>query len=200
MWSWSNNYLKNSFIQRKSFIGFLDIILVANIMDKYLRPNRLDMDPNHPNAAREWSHWSCTFENFLVAIKAEGQDRFKTLVNYVSPDVYGYIAQCTTYDDAIATLKSIYVKPKNEVFARYVLSTRRQDSAESIDQYVQIFRQLDRVQFQNCEDKVRDAFISGIKDNSIRKRLLENITLDLEAAVTQAQALTLAQENAEFYM
>ena len=35
-------------------------------MDKVLRPERLDTDPNSGTAAKEWLHWRRTFENFMA--------------------------------------------------------------------------------------------------------------------------------------
>ena len=48
-------------------------------------------------------------------------------------------------------------------------------------------------------DAMRDAFISGLSPHSIRQRLLENKTLDIQTAYTQASALDLAQQNHELY-
>ena len=45
-------------------------------------------------------------------------NKLNTLVNYVTPEVFVYFADCATYDEAIAALKAVYIKKKNEVFAR----------------------------------------------------------------------------------
>ena len=34
-------------------------------MDKHLRPQRFDTEPNSNNAEKEWRHWYRTFINFL---------------------------------------------------------------------------------------------------------------------------------------
>ena len=49
------------------------------------------------------------------------------------------------------------------------------------------------------DEAIRDAFISGLLDSSIRKRLLEHQTLDLQAAFDKAGALDLAQRNLRYY-
>ena len=49
------------------------------------------------------------------------------------------------------------------------------------------------------DEAIRVAFISGMISNAIRQRLLENKTLNLEGAVTQARALETAQKNSEVY-
>ena len=85
-------------------------------MDKLLRPEKLETEPNSSNAAQHWKHWYRSFKNFLDAAKAtEAQNRLNLLVNYVSPSIYVYISESLTYDDAIGVLESLYIKPKNEV-------------------------------------------------------------------------------------
>ena len=106
-------------------------------MDRFLKPERLDADPNSPTASQEWTHWHRTIKSFLSSIEACNPGKLDTLINFVSPTVYGYIADCTTYDSAERTLQGLYVKPKNEVFARHLLATRRQENGELLDQYLQ---------------------------------------------------------------
>ena len=81
-------------------------------MDRFLKPERLDADPNSPTATQEWNHWHRTFKSFLSSIESLNPDKLDTLINFVSPTVYGYIADCKTYDSAEKTLKDLYVKPK----------------------------------------------------------------------------------------
>ena len=54
-------------------------------------------------------------------------DKLDTLINCISSDVYEYIAECNTFDNAVNCLKELYIKPPNEVFARHL----------RIDEYVQ---------------------------------------------------------------
>jgi hypothetical protein len=46
---------------------------------------------------------------------------------------------------------------------------------------------------------IRDAFINGLTLNSIRLRLLENITLDLDTAFDQARSLDATRESSNLY-
>ena len=175
-------------------------------MEKFLCPERLSIEPNANDAAKIWKHWKVTFENFLISIDSLNPDKLKTLTNYISSDVYELISDCTNYTSAVAKLESLYVKPRNEVFARHALLTRRQESVETIDQYLQALNRLAK----NCEFRdataeesrnayVRDAFINGLRSSYIRLRLLENNVYDLKQATVQARALELAQKNAESY-
>ena len=175
-------------------------------MDKYLRPSRFEVDANATGADKQWSHWYKTFSNFLDAIAEHEPDKLVTLTNYVAPNVYEYIAECTTYETAIETLEALYLKPTNEIYARHVLATRRQEAGESLDQYLQVLKRLSKdCNFKsvsaekNREDFIRDSFINGLQSKGIRQRLLENKTLDLKTAFDQARALEMAQKNSESY-
>ena len=175
-------------------------------MEKLLRPTRLDVDPNSPTAAKEWKHWHRTFSNFIEECGENAPDKFRTLTNYVSSDVFEYIEDCTTFESAIAALQKLYVKTPNEIFARHILTTRRQHSGETLDEYLCELRKLSKdCNFKavsaevNCNDSIRDSFINGIQSTLIRQRLLENKTLNLDEAYNQAYTLDLAQRNAEVY-
>ena len=174
-------------------------------MEKLLQPERFNVDSNAPNSAKAWTHWYKTFDNFMESLT--DPNKLKLLTNFISPDIYAYIMDCTTFEQAINILKNIYVKPKNEIFARHVLAIRYQQQGESMDSYFQELRSLAK----DCnfvavnaatyaDESIRDSFISGIQSPLIRQRLLENSTLTLTQAFDQARALDLAQQNSERYV
>ena len=120
--------------------------------------------------------------------------------------MYEYIEECTTYDTAIATLKNLYTKVPNEVFARHLLATAKQNPGETLDEFLLSlqklakdcnFRAVSSVQYK--QEMVRDAFINGLLSCGIRQRLLEHHELNLETAIEKARAMELAQKNSEFY-
>ena len=187
-------------------------------MDKYLRPERFDADPNMTGADKRYKHWIKTFENFLNSIELtpvtnvdgtsteRAVDKLSTLMNYISSNVFEFIADCTTYEESIEILQSLYIKPTNEIYARYSLATRKQADGESLDTYLQELKHLSKscnftavTAEQHCQMYIRDAFISGIKSRAIRQRLLENLTLTLSSAFEQARSLEMAQKSAEAY-
>ena len=103
-------------------------------------------------------------------------------------------------------LEEIFVKPKNSVFCRHLLATRRQQTVESVDQYLQSLKRLAKdcdfqaiTATQPRDEYIRDAFINGITSNHIRQRLLENKTLDLKTAYDQALTLEMAQRQLASY-
>lgn len=86
------------------------------------------------------------------------------------------------------------------------MATRRQQTGESLDEYLRELRKLGKdcnlksvTAEQYREELIRDAFINGLVSPLIRQRLLENKSLDLESAYNQAYSLDLAHRNAEAY-
>jgi len=106
-----------------------------------MQPSRLNLEASSATASKEWRHWFKTFENYVEVLDAalEGDnrtDRLKALINCVSHQVYEYIEECTTYDTAIETLKSLYTKAPNEVFARHRLATTKQEPGQTLDEFL----------------------------------------------------------------
>ena len=53
-------------------------------MEKYLKPERLELDPSNPKAADTWRHWKMTFNIFLE------EDRHIEIETVNSPPFLGY--------------------------------------------------------------------------------------------------------------
>lgn len=175
-------------------------------MERLLRPERFDIDPNAANATDAWEHWFLTFSNFLDTINSLNPDKLKTLIHFLSPSVYKIISRSPDYDSAIRTLQSLYVQPKNEIFSRHLLATSKQNDDETLDQFMQKLRNLAKdCNFKDVtaeryqEEAIRDAFISGLKSPAIRQRLLEHKTLDVGTAFDQAKALDFAQQQSSSF-
>ena len=146
-------------------------------MDKYLKPARFDTNPNSSTAAKEWIHWHKTLMNFIeilpipeeTTVERQSILKLNTLHNFLDYAVFEYISGCTNFEDAISILNSVYVKPKNTVYARHLLATRKQQNTETIDEYLQALKTLSRdCDFQNvtaqvyCDELVQDSFINGL--------------------------------------
>ena len=83
-------------------------------MDSVLRPQVLNLEPSAQDAAKTWKHWHRTFTNFLEAVEAANDNapnKLNTLINYVSANVYDYIEDASTYEEAITILQGLYVSP-----------------------------------------------------------------------------------------
>ena len=176
-------------------------------MERLYRPERLDVDPSSPAASKQWLHWLRTFENFVSSFPTDQQpNKLNLLINHVSPSVFEYVSECESYDSAINILKELYNKPKNVIFARHLLATCKQESGQTLDQYLQKLKSLARdcnfkdvTASQNRDDAIRDAFITGIQDSSVRQRLLEHESLNLQKAYDTARSLELAQKQSQTY-
>ena len=176
-------------------------------MDRSLRPDCLDVNATSDDAPKQFKHWFATFNHYLGALPQDGLNKRAVLFNFVSADVFEYICDCSTFDEATAKLKQLYLKPVNEIYARHLLATRRQRSDESLDEYLQVLRSLSKdCNFKNvdantyADEAIRDSFIAGILSNSIRQRLLENKVLDLGDIFDQARSLDIAFRNSESYV
>ena len=107
-----------------------------------MQPEKLPVDTNSPTAEDEWKFWRKTFINFVEAMLAgEGEaqiNKLNVLTAYLTAPIHEVIAEETTYyDNAVAALRRLYVKPRNEIFARHLLlATAQQKDGESIDEFV----------------------------------------------------------------
>jgi len=182
-------------------------------MDRLLRPKALEVLPSDAEAPSIFKSWLATCETFAEEAVA-CQHRSDTdvevnkrgpLVNLLSPTVCSYIEDRLFYEEDLAVLKSVYIKKKNDVFARHLLAVRKQQPGESLQQFIQALKRLSKdcsfrsvTAEQYREDLLRDAFINGIKSNAIRQKLLEKDDLTLDAAFEQAFSLDRAQQQSVF--
>ena len=168
-----------------------------------MKPERLDLDPNAPNAAKEWRHWRRTFDNFIIECGIDPvPNKHRIITNLISANVYEHVGNCTDFQSVIDTLDNMLVKSSNVISARHLLSTRRQQSGETLDQFFQDLRKLSKdgkFKANTVEELVRDAFINGLFSPAIRQRLLESETLCLPIVYDKANSQDLAQKNADTY-
>ena len=139
-------------------------------MEKYLKPERLELDPSKSEAADTWKHWKMTFNIFLKAV-CETQQltsmthtlKLKLLIKLLSPAIFQHISDIHDYSSAMNVLEEIFVKPKNSVFCRHLLATRRQQMDESVDQYLQSFKRLAKdCDFQAEHDLILKEFMNSM--------------------------------------
>ena len=129
------------------------------------------------------------------------------LVNLVSAEVFELFRDSDTFQEAVATLKSKYLRQHNVVSARHLLTLRKQTPTETISDYVQALKSLSlNGQFQEVDavthrnEAIRGSFIAGLSSSSIRQRLLESERTDLDSMIKLACSLELASQNANTYM
>ena len=84
-------------------------------MERLLKPEKLNVLPEKPNAAKIYNYWLKKFESFLTAAErtadeGENVDRLALLTNFLSPQTFPYIADTDSCDDATEALKHAYHK------------------------------------------------------------------------------------------
>ena len=171
----------------------------------HLKPERLEIDPSEKDADKKFTHWLHTFQNYSKDLDA-AHSKLDLLINHVGHQAYAVIENSQDYETAVASLKSAYKKEVNLIYAQHVLATRKQQSEESVDDFIRQLRLLAKncgfaavTAQENHDLHVRNAFISGIRTPYIRQRLLENKNLTLDAAITTARSLEDAQKNSNTY-
>ena len=50
-------------------------------MSKLLKPERLNLDAQSPNAVKDWKYWFKTFENFIIMCGTDAPDKHLSLIN-----------------------------------------------------------------------------------------------------------------------
>ena len=77
-------------------------------MEVHLKPARLDADPTSPVAEKEYHHWKTTMQNFITTHKITDEgEKYKLLINFLSPAVFTYISDVQTYTLAIQSLDNV---------------------------------------------------------------------------------------------
>ena len=99
----------------------------------------------------------------------------------------------------VKKLKAIAVGTINETYERYKFNTRNQKEDEGIEAYYAELRILAKTcNFDSIENSlIRDRIVVGIKDNNVRKSLLERSDLTLEKTIEICKATERTKEQME---
>ncbi|XP_042216753.1 uncharacterized protein LOC121862513 [Homarus americanus] len=154
-------------------------------MKKFMRPDRFDVDPSS-------AHWHRTFTYFLDALTTEATqpNRLNLLINYVAPSVYEFIADCDSHEDAVNTLKELYIKPKKKIFARHVLATRCQEAGETLDQYLQALNCSEQAHALEMAQKQSISYMQPVTINAAMATPNREAVLNLPQSASPTSAPT----------
>jgi len=153
---------------------------------KFIKLNLFTADPSFSQATKEWKYWYKTFTNFLASFPAEpaitNESKLRYLIEHIDKDVYELISEYANYDQAIQTLERVYVKPSNIIFARHLLMSCKQETGQTVDEYLQKLKRTSKDCNYSAVDAkahkneaVREAFTMDLSSSSICLKLLENI-------------------------
>ena len=94
------------------------------------------------------------------------------ITNLISANVYEYVEDCADFQSVIYIIEKLFVKSSNVSFARHLLSTRRHQSGETLDQFLRDLRKLSKdckfkavTALQYREELVRYAFTRNSSRN-----------------------------------
>ena len=111
-------------------------------MDKVLRPDKLEVDAQTPDAAAIYDFWERSVKNLIQSSFAEStEEKLFVLTQYLTYKTIPIIKEAKKYSEALL-LQKHFIKPKNISFARYLLYNRKQKTEESVSEYVTSLRQL----------------------------------------------------------
>ena len=94
--------------------------------------------PNSLSTKDDWKSWFKTFLNFINALPG-GKNALKkldVLTAHLTVPLYKLGQEKTTYKRAIETLQKVFVKPRNEIYARHLLATAQLNIDKSTDEFV----------------------------------------------------------------
>jgi len=173
------------------------------------RPKDLTTDPNSAEASKTFKDWYQTIQDYLATLQELRREtdpqinKARIVRSCLSPEIFSYIEDAQDYDSIIATLRQLYVKPKNNIYAQHLLVSRKQGPHESVCEYLQALRMLAKdCVFQQvtaviyCDELIRDSFINGLKSAAIHQRLLESNDITLQRASKFADSLERAHMQA----
>ena len=119
-----------------------------------------------------------------------GAKTYKLLKNLVAPEIPSKLA----YEQLTASLKTHYSPKKLVIRERFIFNKRNQGPNESINDYLAALKQLaSTCDFgDHLDDQLRDRLVCGLRNDSIRKRLLAEDKITLQKATD----LCLSMESA----
>ncbi|XP_063549077.1 uncharacterized protein LOC134756180, partial [Cydia strobilella] len=170
------------------------------------------------NLSKEWDKWKKSFIIYYAACEIGKKDatvQINILLHVIGDqcrDVYDQFTdqtKCDTVDKVLAKFDDFFYPKKNLTIERHRFFTRDQSEFESVEQYVfELNKMAVKCEFKDlCQDLVRDRLICGIRDGTLRERLLREPDLTLTKAVeignlaelSRAQAVTLKSESTEHH-
>ena len=169
-------------------------------------PPCLEIDSN---LRTNWKKFKESYKLFSIIKKVDKEEKpiqAAILLNFLGSDILELLKTLTKteadlQDPAkIQELLDQYVSPRTNItFSRYLFNTRQQQEAEIFTDYLLSLRKLaEDCDFQKVtpDQLLRDRIIIGIRDQSLRERLLGD-SMELEKVVTLCQSVEAGRGRAK---
>ena len=146
-------------------------------------PPNLKLETNLPN---NWKVWRQLWDNYSIVAMLEQQSEkyqiatFLTAIGQDAIVVYNALPLSDVHRKKLCSIIDAFEKyaigDLNDTYERYVFNSRDQHADENIDAYVTTLRTLAKTcKFCDClnETLLRDRIVVGIRNNQVRKKLLQ---------------------------
>ena len=161
-------------------------------------PSKLEVKGN---LSTNWKRFKRLWTNYEIASRLNTQSselRTATLLTCIGSDALEIFDGLpfeneeakTNIDQVLQLLEAHCVGETNEIYERYLFNKRDQEAGESFDSYITCLRSLAKTcNFGALQDSmIRDRVVVGIKDNSIRRKLLTENKLTLSKCIDICRA------------
>ncbi|XP_063635203.1 uncharacterized protein LOC134805952 [Cydia splendana] len=128
-------------------------------------------------------------------ITVMGSEAYELMANLCSPDKLS----TKKYDDLVALMKKHLQPTRSTMAERFKFRQRAQRCDETIAEYTAELKKLTKdcdFQEANLKDNLRDQFVCGIRNDSIRQKLFTEDNLTFERAFKMAVAMEAAESHA----
>ena len=181
---------------------------------------KLSETASRENLEQAWKRFQRQWRNYEVATRLiEESPQYRTAVFLaIAGEEAAELHETFQFmgpgdkDDINKVLKKFddyFVRRTNEAYESYRFNARRQEENETLEQYVTSLRQMAKnCHFGPMEDRlIRDRIVAGISSDDLRRKLLEEVDLDLGKCIeickihdsTLAQVKTMSTSAEEIH-
>jgi len=168
-----------------------------------------DADPT--SVAQRWKRWSDRFDNLLVALNINDNNRKKALLLHLAGesvfDIFeGLIletipdganpAEINAYTVAKKALDDHFTPKKNIEFERYNFRSAKQQSDENLDTYHARLRALAKYcDFADVDSEIKSHIIQTCKSTRLRRRALTDTSFNLQTLIDLGRSMEISERQ-----
>uniref|UniRef100_A0A1A8BW73 Zgc:165409 n=1 Tax=Nothobranchius kadleci TaxID=1051664 RepID=A0A1A8BW73_NOTKA len=158
--------------------------------------------------SQTWDEYTEILEQFFAANEIDdGEKQRAILISVVGAATYSLMRNLLspakpkdkTFQELVLLMKNHFDPKPSEIVQRYKFDSRSRKPDETVMEYVAELRRL----AQDCnygntlQQMLRDRIVCGIKDDRIQRRLLSEVDLTFDKALSIAVAMETANKNAQ---
>ncbi|XP_070518814.1 uncharacterized protein [Cardiocondyla obscurior] len=158
-------------------------------------------------ATTSWRRWVQRLQGAFLIFHIVDNARVPYLLHYVGPAAFDVLCDrlnpadpfLQSYDTLVLKLAEFYEPTPLEIAENFKFHQRKQETGESVQQYVAAFHKLSiHCNFGDyLKTALRNQFVFGLANKKSRARLLERKDLSFEEAVQTAVTMELSEKSSE---